>query len=431
MLHNNELKYGIPILSNKDDNFIRSSYYGGATDYYKTYGENLYYYDVNSLYPYAMLNDMPLTIIKTYNHVQSQNIDLNSFFGFLHVEVKCPDNIINPLLPLHKDGKTIFPKGKWNGVYFSEEIKECMKYGYKFKVLKAIQFSREKIFNDYINYWYNIKCNSKGAQRFIAKLHLNTLYGYFGRRQEELETTVILKKDIKVYAMKYIIINISDVSKNDLIITYLRNNNRINSKLNIGLETTKFDLSTFSIIKSNVAIASAVTSYARIHMMQFKNNHDIFYTDTDSIITSKPLDKSLIGNKIGLMKDELSGGIISKAYFLGIKKYGYQCNDKDYSVISGVPRNSISFNEIKNIFMGTPLTVNIQSRFYKNNRELSISIKNTFITIDNKQNKNLIDNKYIAPVVNLNNNLFKMKYIKYLSYILNRIKITLNRIITP
>ena len=63
---------------------------------------------------------MPLTIIKTYNHVQSQNIDLNSFFGFLHVEVKCPDNIINPLLPLHKDGKTIFPKGKWNGVYFSE-----------------------------------------------------------------------------------------------------------------------------------------------------------------------------------------------------------------------------------------------------------------------------------------------------------------------
>ena len=55
----------------------------------------------------------------------------------------------------------------------------------------------------------------------------------------------------------------------------------------------------------------------------------------------------------------------------------------------------------------------IQSRFYKNNRELSISIKNTFITIDNKQNKNLIDNKYIAPVVNLNNNLFKMKYIKY------------------
>ena len=130
------------------------------------------------------------------------------------------------------------------------------------------------------------------------------------------------------------------------------------------------------------------------------------------------------------MKDELSGGIISKAYFLGIKKYGYQCNDKDHSVISGVPRNSISFNEIKNIFMGTPLTVNIQSRFYKNNRDMSISIKNTNVTIDNKQNKQLINNNYSPIVVNINNSIFKMKYLNYLSYILNRIKITLNRIIT-
>ena len=52
----------IPILNSVDDFFIRKSYIGGATDYYKLYGENLYYYDVNSLYPYAMLNPMPLSI---------------------------------------------------------------------------------------------------------------------------------------------------------------------------------------------------------------------------------------------------------------------------------------------------------------------------------------------------------------------------------
>ena len=43
------------------DRFIRGSYYGGAVDYYKAYGENLHYYDVNSLYPYAMLNLCLLT----------------------------------------------------------------------------------------------------------------------------------------------------------------------------------------------------------------------------------------------------------------------------------------------------------------------------------------------------------------------------------
>ena len=40
-------------------NDIKQAYYGGITEVYKPYGENFYYYDVNSLYPFASLNDMP------------------------------------------------------------------------------------------------------------------------------------------------------------------------------------------------------------------------------------------------------------------------------------------------------------------------------------------------------------------------------------
>ena len=50
----------IPLINRKsiaDD--IRKSYFGGITEVYKPYGEALYYYDVNSLYPYAALNPMP------------------------------------------------------------------------------------------------------------------------------------------------------------------------------------------------------------------------------------------------------------------------------------------------------------------------------------------------------------------------------------
>lgn len=46
----------IPILHKNIDKFIRNGYYGGATDYYKLKGKILHYYDVNSLYPKAMLN---------------------------------------------------------------------------------------------------------------------------------------------------------------------------------------------------------------------------------------------------------------------------------------------------------------------------------------------------------------------------------------
>lgn len=54
------LNVKIPILNHKLDEFVRDSYYGGATDYYIKYAKKVYYYDVNSLYPYAMLKDLPL-----------------------------------------------------------------------------------------------------------------------------------------------------------------------------------------------------------------------------------------------------------------------------------------------------------------------------------------------------------------------------------
>ena len=82
-------------------------------------------------------------------------------------------------------------------------------------------------------------------------------------------------------------------------------------------------------MKSNIAIASAITSYARIHMLKYKLSDSVYYTDTDSIFTDKPLNISEISSELGFMKDELDGNVISKAYFLGIKQYGYCYFDKN------------------------------------------------------------------------------------------------------
>ena len=58
------LNVDIPILKRLDDTFIRKAYFGGATDYYRLKAENLHYYDVNSLYPFARMKDMPFDLIK-------------------------------------------------------------------------------------------------------------------------------------------------------------------------------------------------------------------------------------------------------------------------------------------------------------------------------------------------------------------------------
>jgi hypothetical protein len=78
----------------------------------------------------------------------------------------------------------------------------------------------------------------------------------------------------------------------------------------------------------NVAIASAITAYARIHMSQFKNNphFKLYYTDTDSIYIDRPLPTHLVNsNVLGLMKLEC---VLTDAIFLAPKVYYLETTDE-------------------------------------------------------------------------------------------------------
>jgi hypothetical protein len=142
-------------------------------------------------------------------------------------------------------------------------------------------------------------------------MHLNTLYGVFGKTQDVLETININNKDLDKYIASRIIKSIIEIDDNKSCIL-LNNNidNTILSKLNIELES---NLTSKSYdIKSNVAIAAAVTSYSRVHMLDYKLREDCVYTDTetDSVYLSGIL-------KIGQMKLEKLMKIL-KIYLLKI-----------------------------------------------------------------------------------------------------------------
>ena len=78
-------KDNIPLIDNKTlFNDIKLAYYGGCTEVYRPFRENLYYYDVNSLYPFASLNDMPgLECTYMLAH-QKKGLDLDNLFGFFY-----------------------------------------------------------------------------------------------------------------------------------------------------------------------------------------------------------------------------------------------------------------------------------------------------------------------------------------------------------
>jgi len=178
-------------------------------------------------------------------------------------------------------------------------------------------------------------------------MHLNQLYGYFGRRKTLIETKNVYKKDLMKYYSTYTIF--SEININENISTILMSSNLDYDLINEIKDYTNLDLITsFRKVKSHVGIAAAVTAYARIEMLEFKMlltklGIKLYYTDTDSIFIDKDLPQHLIGTELGLMKDELKGGLIKKAYFLGIKKYGYIDNNNiTHSIFSGIPRDSLN-----------------------------------------------------------------------------------------
>jgi len=329
------MKYNsIPILSKQLDSIVRNSYFGGGVHVFKLNKiiKNVYHFDINSLYPFAMLKAMPFKHLKTFipnnNHWRLND----KFFGFCKVEVTISNKCNKILLPHRIDSNITYEPGTFTGVYFSEELKLYLKNpNYKFKYLECYEFSNFYPFKEYVNTFYKIKSTSLGVDKAIAKLLLNNLYGFFGRSYQLLKTVKINNDDIISFLKEFdsTIINIDELNDYSLI-KYVDTNDNYQ-------------------IKSNVAIASAITSYARIIMHPYLLLSSVIYSDTDSIFTIKPLDPKLISKEIGKFKDEMDGIIIKQFICKGPKRYAYWFIDNNQrierSVHAGLERNSIKFNK--------------------------------------------------------------------------------------
>ena len=248
---------------------------------------------------------------------------------------------------------------------------------------------------------YNLRLEySKGHPlNLIAKLLMNSLYGKFGMRLESTKVEMfnladefesnLFKDLVELYGK-----TVKDFIKLDNFIVTVRD-----SLLHYEYNENE-DM--FHGVDINVAVAAAVTAYARIHMIYYKLLPGTVYTDTDSIFTTDILPELLIGDDLGMMKDELFGKIIQEALFLGQKKYGFWFKNDDgnkveKSVFAGVKRDSLSFNEIIDLYQGFTLHKTIDNRFYKSFNDLNISVKSANISIIKSDRKLLVDNIYLPP----------------------------------
>ena len=310
---------------------INLGYYGGITEVYKPYGENLYYYDVNSLYPYVALQDLPGNKC-TKEYYFDKQISIDNCFGFYYCEIDAPLDGYFGLLPVRSNNGLYFPVGKWYGWYFSEELKLAKMNGYKIRVIHGYSFNKvSNVFKRYVDFIYNIKTNPKDStQKSMAKSLLNNLLGRFGIKIDKPVTKLVSNKKFELLSLMNKVVSYKSIGINKTLLSYIDklNPDIIEShNLDIVKLANKYKDHEDSIFDAtSVPISAAITAYGRIHISKIKlliesqnMGGKVYYSDTDSIVTDIKLPEHMISPKdLGKLKLEHK---IDKGIFISVKTY--------------------------------------------------------------------------------------------------------------
>lgn len=315
-----------PVLSQGIDKEIRRAYRGGFTYADPRYSKRVtgggHVYDVNSLYPYVMRHRLlpygepvwmqgkprvsekyPLAVFSVTftaklkkNHIPCIQIKSSSIFSSTEylTEIKEPTTLMvsNIDWDLYNDHYDI-EVDEWGGSWMFQ--------------------GTNGIFDIYIDKWMNVKANSEGARREIAKLHLNSLYGKLASSTQ--------------VSTKYPVLE-------DGVVKYKR-----------GEDDERPPVYTPAGV--------FITAYAReITIRAAQENYDTFaYADTDSlhlITDTPPTNLNIHKSDLGAWKHEYR---FTSAFYVRAKAYLEKKESGEYEAhFAGVPENvanALTFDDMK------------------------------------------------------------------------------------
>ena len=315
----NQNKYPVYKLTKKQDKLIRDGYFGGRVECFHIgkFEEKVYYYDFTSLYPDQGRKPLPYSPPEDveFNHEEETPADIiNKFEGHVTCMVLGTEEMLkaaNCHKPIHGcllNNRLCFPYfNKWTKItLFSEEVKLGLKYGYKYKFINGVQFKLARFMKSFFEDAFVKKAqekeNGNNALSNAYKIIANSGYGFWGTRTEDRDGVIVGKASDNSFKQYF-------------------NDNKL---LSVGrIEDYNFIrvLKELKINDNNVAVAAAISSYARMRTWNLINDiyaagGKVFYCDTDSVITnidlsaeeSKQLKKKYqwdgCGKELGTLKNE-------------------------------------------------------------------------------------------------------------------------------
>lgn len=221
---------------------------------------------------------------------------------------------------------------------------------------------------------------------YIAKIIMNNLYGRFGMDDQFTFTQIVNKKDYLNFE-KHNIGFIDDVIPltNNYLVTLRAD--YTNTMLDTQSETHNI----------NIPISSAITSYGRIVMSQFKNHPlvKLFYTDTDSIYTNLTPDEmnqifpGIVNNQaLGKLKLE---NICTKGIFIAPKCYYIKTKEGlEVFKIKGLNKTgllSLTSTEFESLLIKNQQIMKKQTKWIRSISESTIYHRDDIYTIQQTSNK--------------------------------------------
>jgi len=268
---------------------IRLATFGGRNEVYKRYGENLNFYDVRSMF--MSCYDVPVPIGRLL--WTTPNIDTGTL---ARAKVKVPTKFYIGPLPVRYRGRLTFPVGEFIGWWDTRWLKFAAELGCDILILQQLRADEEPILKEFAEDTYAFRVNStKEIESRLWKLFGLRLSGKFG--QSRWQSRIVHTNEIKDYTGSY--------------------------PMDVNEEYHEFTeyISGHRAPYIKPAISMRIRSEAGIRhtklLLEALSRGEIYYCDTDSIVTSATLP---IGKALGELQ------LVNKAlrgYFIQCKFYGY------------------------------------------------------------------------------------------------------------
>ena len=196
------------------------------------------------------------------------------------------------------------------------------------------------------------------------------MLGRFGISLDKAVSKVVTYQTFTDYIKKYRIISYKTISDNKLLVTYIPSIDvdivKQHKQDIIKVVSKNIDNEAQHRDNTSIPISAAVTAYARIHISNIKldilkKGGNIYYSDTDSIVTDLKLESNLVDSKqIGKLKLEHE---IEKALFITNKLYCFfNKNGEFHATTKGIDKSTITYSDFVKLYNGTSVNTAIKTR---------------------------------------------------------------------